>query len=90
MKKLFIILLVAFFLVGAYTYFKGLPSNAKEVFVPNRQCPEAWFNDKMPIIGEDPVSAEYLVVDGERKEVFEMDLEWIKENCEISKPITVF
>lgn len=90
MKKFITIALLVFLILGMYFYFKNLPSNAKQVFVPNRQCPESWFSDKMPMIGEETINSEYMIVDGKRTEMYEMDVEWIKENCEVNKPLSVF
>lgn len=56
-----------------------------------RVCPDAWYFDAMPgpsDAGSDQ-PREYLVVDGERRELTEFDLEWIRENCEVNGPETV-
>jgi len=56
-----------------------------------RTCPEAWYFNAMPGIIPDPGSPprEYLVVGGQRREIAEFDLDWIKANCPVNKPQTV-
>lgn len=56
-----------------------------------RVCPEAWFDNRMPSpIGEDNLPREYFVVNGARVEVSEMDVEWVRANCEINAPTPVY
>lgn len=67
----------------------------EEVLVVVRQknqklCPEAWIKDQMPIVGEAPLIRQYFVVSGDRWEFDELDIEWVKQNCSINKPMTVF
>lgn len=50
----------------------------KEIKGKLRICPEHWYEDYMP---PDP-PRQYFVVDGKRREVAEIDVEWIKQNCE--------
>lgn len=53
-------------------------------------CPDAWFDNKMPVIGEQPVDSQYLIIDGERWEMDEININWVKDNCVITEPISVF
>ena len=34
--------------------------------------------------------SEYVIVNGERKELEEVDINWIKNNCEVNKPEVVY
>jgi hypothetical protein len=44
----------------------------------------------IPIIVDDPEDAkyagEYFIVDNERREISEYDVEWITDNCEVNAP----
>ncbi len=66
------------------------PSVPKKI----QECPEAWYKNMMPIIVDDPKDAEhageYLIVDGQRRELSEYDVEWIVDNCEVNKPQPIF
>lgn len=57
-----------------------------------RICPEAWYENRMPVVGGDPNVGypQYFVVEGERVEVEEMDVEWVVENCDIKSPMPVY
>ena len=59
-----------------------------------QECPEAWYKNMMPIIVDDPKDAkhagEYLIVDGQRRELSEYDVEWIVGNCEVTEPQPIF
>ncbi len=49
-------------------------------------CPEEWIQNKMP--GPDIKEAkEYFIYEGQRRELKEFDLEWIKKNCNIKPQI---
>lgn len=64
--------------------------------VPDKiqECPDAWYKNMMPIIVDDPKDAkhagEYLIVDGERRELSEYDVEWIEDNCEVTGPQPIY
>lgn len=53
-----------------------------------KECPDAWYENKMP--GPDNKTEEYLVFEGERKEIANYDLEWVQQNCEVNKSEAVF
>ena len=44
-------------------------------------CPDAWYKDLMPLSGGD----EYFVISGNRVEMKDYDIEWIKTSCKINK-----
>ncbi|MEX0932915.1 MAG: hypothetical protein WDZ77_02340 [Candidatus Pacearchaeota archaeon] len=53
-------------------------------------CPDAWYDDQMPtIIGSNNPPSQYFIIDGERRELSEFDVDWIKENCEVNEPTVV-
>lgn len=49
-------------------------------------CPDAWYVNKMP--GSD--KGEYFIFEGERKELAGYDVEWIRQNCEVNTPESVY
>lgn len=52
-----------------------------------RMCPDAWYINKMP---SDSLNKEYLIVNGEVRNVEEFDIDWIKNNCKVNKPTEVW
>ena|SRR3989304_7009323 len=55
-------------------------------------CPDNWYKNEQPCIYKDSPTEcenqkkEYFVIDGKRIEVEEVDVEWVKKNCEVKKP----
>jgi hypothetical protein len=64
--------------------------------VPDKiqECPEAWYKNMMPIIVDDPQDAkhagEYFIVNGQKREISEYDVEWIVDNCEVNQPQPIY
>lgn len=63
--------------------------------IGRRLCPDEWFENKMPQFVKEPndgasVSDQYFIIDGERRELEEFDLGWIKENCEVNQPEVIY
>ena len=56
-----------------------------------RTCPDAWYLNAMPGTVPDQGSPprEYLVVAGQRRELVDFDIDWIKANCPVNEPQTV-
>lgn len=49
-----------------------------------QECPEAWYENRMPSVFEDTrEESQYFVYKGERRELTEFDLGWVKKNCGI-------
>lgn len=65
------------------------------IFIKNgnhgqRVCPEAWYDNQMPgTVGDNPAPRQYFVVGGERVELGELDVAWIRHNCSVNKPQVV-
>lgn len=69
---------------------KKEPEIIPPVQVLIQKCPEAWFDNQMPqIIKEGAVAkiTEYLIMDGKRVELKEVDMKWVGENCQIKKQL---
>lgn len=59
-----------------------------------KECPDAWYKNMIPIIIDDPKEAEYageyFMVDNERRELSDYDVEWIVDNCEVNEPQPIY
>ena len=59
-------------------------------------CPDKWYKNEQPCVYKDSPTEckqqqkEYFIIKGERKEAEEVDVEWVKKNCEINKPEFVY
>ena len=59
-------------------------------------CPDEWYKNEQPCVYQDSPAEceqqrkEYFIIDGERKELEEVDVEWVKKNCEVNKPEVVY
>lgn len=73
-------------------WFVGDEAMAQERGRPKNQrvCPDAWFDNKMPVVGEPPLETQYFVVQSERWEYDELDVDWVKDNCDINQPMRIF
>jgi hypothetical protein len=73
-----------------------IPTPQPTPYVPEKiqECPEAWYKNMIPIIVDDPKDAkhagEYFIVDGQKRETSEYDVEWIVDNCEVNKPQPIY
>ena len=48
-----------------------------------RQCPNEWIKDLMPGPEKDDSKRQYFIFNGERKEIKNYDLDWIRSNCSV-------
>ena len=74
----------------AYVFFKEVKNDGGETPVANkiRECPDSWIENRMPSVSDKPSEKkQYFIVNGERKEIKEYDLEWIVENCNITPQV---
>lgn len=57
-------------------------------------CPEAWYDNRMPTIVEDSTKPQpirqYFIIGGDRYELNEVDVSWVKESCTITSPTVVY
>lgn len=93
MRNILIILpLIALGTIG-YLFIKGegdpssIPEEKSEKI---RICPDSWIENRMPGPPQEiNKNRQYFIIDGERREIDDYDLDWIKENCDI-KPKIVY
>ena len=78
--KIALIVLIVF-LAGLVGYFVFSTGN------PLRVCPDEWYVNRMPSIGRNNTSNEYFSYKGERRELSEFDVDWVKTNCSIEPQI---
>lgn len=79
-KKLILIIATSVLIVGGLigSYFVLFKSPAI------RKCPDEWIYDKMLSTGNySEENRQYFIIDGERKELKDYDLEWIQGNCSV-------
>ncbi len=90
MKKIIIIGIILLIILALCTGYYLITSHNKL-----KICPDAWYEDRMPCacipeVKCDCSDRQYLVVDGERRELSEFNLLWIRLNCEVNKPAPVY
>ena len=81
MKKAVILLIVILSILiisGAYLTYKTAKENNKL-----KICPDKWYDNQMPGPAH-PRTSQYFVLNGERRELAEFDINWIEKNCNIS------
>lgn len=53
-----------------------------------QKCPEAWYENQIPGIvreGDIKIIEGYMIFDGKRVELDQVDVKWVGENCQIKK-----
>lgn len=88
-KLLFLALgtiLVAATVFGIFSYQYSTRQGANL----SRMCPEQWYDDRMPGPDRHKTQSQYLIVNGECREIKDYDLNWIKANCPVNKPSIVY
>lgn len=78
-----IVILAGIFLIAPKKI--SLPAEGKK-----RICPDRWYENMMPSIGEKRDPEQYFIISGERKELEDFDVEWIKSNCAVSNPEKIY
>ncbi len=54
-------------------------------------CPDEWIENKMPAVNQSGSSPrEYFIFAGQRKELSDYNVEWIRLNCKVSAPSPVY
>lgn len=48
-----------------------------------KDCPGEWVEDRMPGGKTESAKNQYFIINGNRKEIKDYDLEWIKSNCSV-------
>ncbi|MFH1425331.1 MAG: hypothetical protein ABIG28_01200 [archaeon] len=91
MKGLMIIIVIVAFVVGGFIGYqlKSDPLPGEEVDGKLRICPDEWIDNQMPGTVGDPLPSQYFIIDGERRELSEFDIDWIEENCGLGVMVVV-
>lgn len=88
-----------FTIASKASYLKALPVKSPDKAVNStklRICPVKWYKNEQPCVYQNSPAecqrqrSEYFVINGERKGLDEVDVEWIKKNCEVNKPEVVY
>ncbi|HEX8974201.1 MAG TPA: hypothetical protein VF817_01790 [Patescibacteria group bacterium] len=103
-KKTYSVIIVVALLAVVAALLIGKKANApsssentsqseKNISLPQnklQQCPSEWVNNAMPGIDDKSVEPkEYFILNGQRRELDEFDLDWVRKNCNLQKH-TVF
>lgn len=90
--KFFVSGIVVLLIVGALLVFILLDGNSSGKI---RKCPTHWYQDDMPTISgapEDsrPEDRQYMIFsDGTNYDMGQIDINWVKRNCEVNSPEVV-
>jgi hypothetical protein len=57
-----------------------------------RTCPDNWYVNRMPgtYAETDDMPNEYMVYEGRRVELRDVDVDWVKENCAVKEPQPIY
>lgn len=85
MKKLAALVLIAFIVAGCSSSIKE-PNKQDNISALLQICPDEWIDNQMPCACEAPpceCGGQYFIINGERKEIKNYDLNWIRANCDV-------
>lgn len=52
-----------------------------------RECPEHWYYNAMPGPAEgSSKEKQYFIINGQRVDFDQVDVEWVKQNCQVNEP----
>ncbi len=83
-RFLYITLLYSIILLNNACCSKKNSTSTKSNLI--QACPEEWIQNNMPGLESKDVK-EYFIYEGQRRELKEFDLEWIKKNCNVKPQI---
>lgn len=86
------IALIAIVIIVFVLIKKPLPGIKPRVNTPNlkaklQQCPDKWIDNQMPSTDPKKLETQYFILNGERRELYEFDAEWIQKNCSLKKQV---
>ena len=79
-KKSLLVLITLVFVLGGVAGFLILNKRSKSLI---KECPNEWIQDRMPTAENDNTAKQYFVIKGERKEIKDYDINWIKSTCSV-------
>jgi len=88
-KRAIVLILLAILAIIAIVLLRKhpLPADGSK----RRECPESWYENHMPGVKDGSQQpSQYLVISGERVELNEVDLDWVKQNCPVHEPTPVY
>lgn len=67
-------------------------------YAKSKVCPDQWYINLQPTTYQDPLidsqqrkrEMEYFVINGQRWELAEFDLDWVRQNCRVNKPTLIY
>lgn len=48
-----------------------------------QECPDQWYENRMPSDNSSAINTQYFIINGERMEITDFDMEWIASNCSV-------
>lgn len=77
LKLVYIIVAIVVLFTGGYFLYPELTPGI-------RQCPDVWIQNDMPgITSSSQWPRQYFIIDGERKEIKDYNINWIKLHCSV-------
>jgi len=79
------IFIIVFILMKQSPLDSKLQTDMSNLKTKLKQCPDEWIDNQMPSIGPEKIERQYFILNGERREIDEFDMEWIQKNCGLRK-----
>jgi len=92
-QYILITLIVVITISAIYTFIGHTkPGTQQPIILPTPKtklqlCPDEWIDDQAPGGFSDQYQRQYFILNGERREIEEFDMEWIQENCNLEKQV---
>ena len=79
-NKNLILITILVVIVGVLTVYLVRNNSTSSL---NRICPDEWVDDRMPTVGNGSEVRQYFIINGQRKELKDYDVNWIKSHCSV-------
>ena len=87
-KIIFWILAIAIVLYALFLFLTPSKNFIEDGLI--RICPDEWYDNQMPGSDDSGEQRQYFLINGERRELVEFDVAWIRDNCEVNEPVAVY
>lgn len=95
--KRLLLIVVLLISAGLSLFFTRQKTTAPDINVEPllgkvQKCPTRWYQNDMPSPGTGqttPEDRQYMIVDGKRMSLKDMDVEWVKSHCSVNSPSIV-
>lgn len=85
-QKIVIVTISIFFII-VFAYYAQLVLIVRGT----RECPTSWYDNQMPSLDgpNEPMDSQYFIFNGYHKKYNQMDVEWVSQFCNVSRPTIV-